>query len=304
VVLSRLFQTAIRAGKRARTETRISHNQVSIASLAAKLSEELIPALQDAEIVILGAGEMAELSVEAMRKRKASAILVVNRTQERARSLADRWQAESDTFENLAVALSRADVLVSSTGAPHLMISSSMVSKAMTVRPDRPLLLIDLAVPRDIDPQVAQIPNVHLYDIDGLNANLERSLNERAKEIPQVQAILAEESGAFSEFLQSLDMRPLIVDLRQQAETLRQMELEKTLRRLPNLTDDERQRIEALTLSLVNKMLHSPTLRLREEANCPHAPQYAAVARTLFGLSGDRCACHFSDKSCPLCAAD
>jgi len=284
-LLSRLFQAAIHAGKRARTETAISRNPASVSSLAAGLCERSVSDIKKAQIVILGAGEMAELAVEALRKRGAEKLMVVNRTLERAHALADRWDAEADTFENLEAALVRADILISSTGAPHIIIGPDMVSTAMAKRSDRPLMLVDIAVPRDIDSDVVKINNVRLHDIDNLNAHLEQSLAERASEVPQVEAILDEEESKFMDFLASLDMLPLIVNMRQQAETIRQAELNKTLRRLPDLNDAERARIEALTQALVKKLLDAPTNRLRAQANTPDAPEYANVARRLFGLS-------------------
>ena len=163
-----------------------------------------------------------------------------------------------------------------------------MVREIMAARPERPLVLIDIAVPRDIDPDAANVPQVKLFDIDGLNAQLEDSLTRRIKEVPHVKAILEEELFEFENYLKSLEMLPIIADIRQQAEAIRAAELEKTLRRMPDLTDAERVRIEALTQSLVKKLLDSPTRRLRAEAACPHAPEYAAVARTLFNLSDEQ----------------
>ena len=283
-MLSRLFQSAIRAGKRARTETAISRNPASISSLAAGVCERSVPDLQNAEVAILGAGEMAELAVEALRKRDANHITVVNRTLGRAHELADRWKAKVDTFENLEQVMTHADILIASTGAPHLIVHPNMVAAAMQKRPNRPLVLIDIAVPRDIDPEAGNIPNVHLHDIDNLNAHLEQSLAERTAEIPHVEAILAEEEAKFMNFLYSIDMLPLITDIHQQAETIRQAELQKTFRRLPDLTDAERARIDALTQALVKKILDNPTNRLRAEATLPSAPEYAAFTRSLFGL--------------------
>jgi glutamyl-tRNA reductase len=283
-LLNRLFQAAIHAGKRARTETNISRNPASVSSLAASLSEKSLQNISEAQIVILGAGEMAELAVEALRKRGADRILVVNRSLERAQNLIERWNAEATTFEHLDRALESADVVISSTGAPHIILEAEMISRAMRLRPQRPLALIDIAVPRDIDPEAANIPNVQLYNIDHLNAQLEYSLSERAAEVPHVKRILEEESSRFAEYLNSMHMLPIIADIRQQAETIRQMELQKTLNRLPDLTDAERVRIEAMTQALVKKILQEPTQRLRAEAVSPRAPEYAAVARNLFGL--------------------
>jgi glutamyl-tRNA reductase len=296
-ILNRLFQAALHAGKRARTETGISRNPASVSSLAASLAERVVHPIAEAQIVILGAGEMAELAVEALRKRGAKKILVVNRTLERAHAIADRWGAQITTFENLNSALRSADILISSTGAPHLILSAEMVEHAMQAQ--RPLVLIDIAVPRDIDSDAANIPHVKLYDIDNLNEKLEGALAERMAEVPQVKSILDEEIREFEEYMKSLEMIPIISDIRQQAESIRKEMLEKTLRRLPDLTDAERARIEAMTQALVKQILHAPTNRLRAEASCPHAPEYAAVARTLFGLR-DEGLCGFSGKQCEL----
>jgi len=223
--------------------------------------------------------------VEALRKRGAQKILVVNRTLERAQALIERWGARATTFENLHTALESADILIASTGAPHTIISPEMLKETMKRRAERPLVLIDIAVPRDVDPDVAVIPHIKLYDIDHLNAQLENSLAERIAEVPQVRNILAEELNLFDDYLKSVDMLPLIADLRQNAEAIRQTELEKTLRRLPDLTEAERDHIEALTQALVKKLLHAPTHRLRAEAASPRASEFAALARTLFDLS-------------------
>jgi glutamyl-tRNA reductase len=285
--LNRLFQAAIHAGKRARTETAISRNPASVSSLAASVAEKTLGNLQRASVLILGAGETAELTVEALRKRGAEKVRVINRTLNRARELAKRWAAEFATYESLQHALAETDILISSTSAPHFLVDASMVQAAMSVRPQRALMLIDIAVPRDIDPDVARIPHVLLFDIDGLNAQLEDSLLRRMDEVPHVRRILEEELAAFETYLRSLEMLPLIADLHQRAESIRTAELEKTLRRMPDLTETEKERIEALTQALVRKLLDHPTRRLRAEATSHKAPEYAALARILFNLSDD-----------------
>src|SRR5215216_5108437 len=214
-LLNRLFQSAIHAGKRARTETAISRNPASVSSLAASMAERVVHHISEAQLVILGAGEMAELAVEALRKRGASRILVVSRTLERAQSLVQRWNAQATTFENLPFALVQADVLISSTSAPHTLISADMVEEAMIARQNRPLVLVDIAVPRDIDPDVANLPDVRLYDVDKLNTQLEHSLAGRMAEVPQVKSILDEEVATFQQYMKSLEMIPIIADLRQ-----------------------------------------------------------------------------------------
>ncbi len=173
--LNRLFQAAIHAGKRVRTETAISRNSASVPSLAASVAERNVRYIKTASVVVLGAGEMAELTVEALRKRGAQKIRVVNRTLERARELVQRWNAEASTFESLQQTLGEADILISSTGAPHIIVDAKMIREAMRSRHERPLVLIDIAVPRDIDPDCASLPHVRLFDIDRLSAQLEDS---------------------------------------------------------------------------------------------------------------------------------
>ena len=287
-ILNRLFQSAIHTGKRARTETAISRNPASVSSLAASKAEKVIPSITEAQVVVLGAGEMAELAVEALRKRGANRILVVNRTLERAQSLVQRWDAQATTFEHIDTALASADILISSTGAPHTLITYEMVKTAINVRPDRPLVLIDIAVPRDIDPDVTDIPHVSLYDMDNLNDQLENSLTERMAEVPQVKAIVEIEVLSFAEYMQSLKMIPIIADMRQQAEAIRQSVLKKSLNKLPDLTDAERERVDAMTQALVKKILDAPTNCLRAKAASPRASEYATLARSLFNLSDER----------------
>ncbi|MCJ7702169.1 MAG: glutamyl-tRNA reductase [Anaerolineales bacterium] len=283
-ILSRLFQSAIHAGKRARTETSIAHNPASISSVAVNRISETVSQLSQAQVMVLGAGEMAELAVEALRKRGAGRIVVVNRTVQRAQELARRWDGQAAALEMLLELLPQMDIVITSTGAPHTIIQASMVEKAMQLRPDRPMVFMDIAVPRDVDPEVGAIPAVSLYDMDTLAAQLEHSLSQREAEIPQVKEILVEELSSFQEYLATLDVIPLIVELRQQANDIRQAELEKVIRRMPDLPSDAQEHIEILTKSIVNKILHSPTARLRKEANGPNAIDYADIARGLFGL--------------------
>lgn len=283
-ILSRLFQSAIYAGKRTRTETTISHNPASISSVAVNLIAETFPNLNEAEILIIGAGEMAELAVEALRKRGANHLTVANRTLARAQELAQRWEARAASLESLSTLLAQADVVLTSTGAPHVILSPSLLKPALDTRPYRPLVLMDIAVPRDVDPNVTALPNVSLYDMDTLAARLEDSLSRREAEVPAVEAILAQEHAAFNDYLNTLDVVPIITEIRQQADAIREAELTKTLRRLPELPPEAHQQLDLLTRAIVKKILHTPTLRLREAAATPNAADYANITRGLFGL--------------------
>ncbi|MDI6696073.1 MAG: glutamyl-tRNA reductase [Anaerolineales bacterium] len=303
-LLSRLFRSAIHAGKRARTETAISRNPASVPSLAAWLAAREVKNISLAQVVVVGAGEMAELAVEALRKRGASQITVVNRTLTRAQSLAARWQAKAATFEQLEELLLEAEVVITSTSAPHVILHASQMRRIMSKRHRPSITMIDIAAPRDVEPAVGKVPGVKLYDLDQLQHQVQHLLAERAAAAPQVEAILAEEKAQFLQYFNSLNMLPLITELRQQADAIRQYELERTLRRLPDLTQVERERIEAMTHALVNKLLEAPTLRLRMEANCPHASEYATAVRTLFDLPGESGVCAFSKQFCSLQGSD
>jgi glutamyl-tRNA reductase len=283
-VLSSLLRSAIHAGKRARTETTIGRNPASVSSVAARLAESVVQDLSAAQIVVVGAGEMAELAVEALRKRQAARITVVNRTHDRAAQLAARWNAQALTFEQLHAALVGADIVITSTGAPHILIKPPLVQDVIACRPDRPLVFIDIAVPRDVDPDVKQLPNVYCYDIDQLEDRVSGSLAERQLAVPHVEAIVAEETDRFMIYFHSLDIVPVIASLRAKADAIRRAEVDRTLRYLSHLDEADRWRIEALAESLVSKLLHDPTLRLKGEAGNGHAALYADAVRHLFAL--------------------
>jgi glutamyl-tRNA reductase len=283
-VLSALFRAAIHAGKRARLETAIGRNPATVSSVAVKLAEKSVGDLTSAHVLIVGAGEMAELAVEALRARGTSEITVLNRTPDRAAQLAQRWGGRALTFEQTTHALAEADIVITSTDAPHVLITHALTQTALVQRLERPLVFIDIAVPRDVDPEVGRLPNVSYYDIDDLETHLNGAVAEREREIPRVEALVTEETEKFSAWLRDREVMPVIADLRMRAETIRQAEVEKTLHHLPHLSQAEQQHIEALAEALVNKLLHAPTLRLRAEANNGHAAAYAAAVRYLFGL--------------------
>lgn len=284
VVLGRLFQAAIHAGKRARTETTISHNPASVASVAVHLAAQKVPDLAAARVLVLGAGEMAERATEALRKRGVTRLRVMNRTLSRAQALAQRWAAEATTFEHLLDGLAWADIVIASTGAPHTLIHRRHVIEILPARQGRPLVLLDIALPRDVDADVGTLTGVALYDLDSLQHHLEDALSARRAAIPQVEAILAEEHAAFMAYLRTLDVAPIIRALREQAEAIRKAELERTLRKMPHLSEADRARLDALTKALTKKLLHAPTMALKEAALGSHAAETASVARRLFGL--------------------
>ncbi|MFQ6014560.1 MAG: glutamyl-tRNA reductase [Anaerolineae bacterium] len=285
-VLSALFRQALATGKRARTETGISQNAVSVSYAAVELARKIFGDLGSRQVLIIGAGETGELTAKTLMDNGAKGIIVANRTYDRALTLARRWGGRAWNFNRLPLALWQTDIVISSTGAPHPILRPDMVREAMRMRNNRPLFLIDIAVPRDIDPAVGAIDNVYLYDIDDLRAVVEANLQERQKEVGKVEAIVAEEAAKFMTWFHSLDVVPTISDLRRRAESIRRAELEKALRRLGDLSERERNIINALTLGIVNKILHEPTVRLKRQANERDGYRYREAIRELFALDG------------------
>lgn len=284
LVLSRLFQCAIHAAKRSHHETSISTNPATVSSVAVHLIASILKPLDDARVLVVGAGEMAELAVEALRKRGVQGVTVVNRTVAKARELADRWGSQAKGFENLEEELARADVIITSTSAPHTLFNVKNIGAAMERRPGRPLILMDIAVPRDVDADVRDLDHVHVYDIDQLIDQLSRSVEERRAEVPNVQAILEEELADFKDWYQRLEIRPVIRALHQKAEVIRQQQVEKALRRLQEPGVETHEEIELLTKALVKKLLHTPTHCLKEQSRNGHAARYALYAREFFGI--------------------
>lgn len=282
--LAALFRGAIRAGKRARTETAIGRNATRFGSVAVRLAEEVVGPLTERQVVVVGAGEMAELIVEALGARGVQHLAIVNRTELRAIELAGRWGARALTLDALPEALQTAEVVFSATSAPQVVLDLAMTQLALASR-TRTMALVDIAVPHDIDPAVANLPGVQLINLDQLQTRLNEARREREGEIPQVEAIVAESVRAFKDWRhEAEEILPVITDLRQNAERIRQHELARTLHYLPNLDEETRRQVEALTVSLVNKLLHEPTRHLRAEPHNGDTAAYVNTVRELFGL--------------------
>jgi glutamyl-tRNA reductase len=282
-VLSALFRAAIHAGKRVRTETAIGVNPASISSVAAALAGQLLGDLAERQVLLIGAGEMGAIAVRALQRRGVSRIVVANRTFENADQLAKAWNGQAITFQQLPEALAAADIVISSTGAPHTILNREMLEPAMAVRPNRPLFIIDIAVPRDVNPDVIELAHVHLHDIDDLQSQAQDNVRERESEIPRVEAIVQKEMANFLEWLASLDVVSTITDLRRQIEEMRQRELERLFNRL-DLDEHERELVATMTHRLVNKILHEPTLRLKQETASGNGAIYISTMRQLFLL--------------------
>ena len=283
-LLSALFRTAIRVGKRARTETAIGFNPASISSVAIAKAQQIVGDLRLCRPLLVGMGEMGKLAVKALQARGVTEIAVANRTKERAEVFAEGCGGDAYTLTELGKAIAASDLVVSATAAPHIILYPDMVQEAMAERPDRKLVLIDVAVPRDIDPRVAEIPGVFLFDVDDLQGGLDEALEARQRETPKVEQIVREEVADFDDQARQISVRPIIVEMRQKAETIRQKELRRALRNLGEVDTETLEQIQLFSRSLVNKLLHDPTIRLKQSAGNGESAEIAETVRLLFSL--------------------
>jgi len=280
-VLSNLFRTAIHTGKRARTETGISVNSSSISSVAAKLAEKLLGDLSQRQILLIGAGEMGAIAVRALLKRGASSVVVANRTFKNAEQLAKAWDGKAVSFQKLPETVAEADIVITSTGAPHTILNRELLEPTIASRQGRPLFIIDIAVPRDVDSDVCELPGVHLSDIDDLQSQAEDNVRERESEIPQVELIVGEECAKFLEWLSSLSAVSTITALRKEMEDIRQGELKRLFNRM-DLDEREQELVATMSYRLINKILHQPTIRLKKETSNGNGAVYTSAVRQLF----------------------
>lgn len=283
VVLSALMRAAIHTGKRARTETAIGVNPSSVSSVAASMADELLGDLRDKHALLVGVGEMGKIVAGALFQRGIAEIVVTNRTYEKAAELAEKWHGRAIGFQQLPDALRSADIVITATGAPHTILNRRLIEPAMCHRPDRPLFIIDIALPRDVDPDVVDISRVYLSDIDALQGQAEDNTQERKLEIPAVEEIVAEEVDQFLNWFSSLEVVPTITDWRKQIETVRRQELERLFNRL-DLDERAQKLISTMSHRLISKLLHEPTIRLKEEAAHGNGAVYTSAVRYLFGL--------------------
>lgn len=287
--LSKLFQGALACGKRVQTETRINQLGASVPSLAVKLAAQQIPDLAKAAVLIVGAGDMAGLAVQAFRKRGVMQFTVANRTWEGAQKLAASWGAKVDVLENIPDLIGKADIILASSSAPHHLITAEMLRRAAKARASVPLVILDIAVPRDVDPAARRLDNIHLYDIDDLEDQAASLRVQHQAELSKAVTIVEVQLADFTTYLQEQQVVPLIKRVRGQAEAIRKAELERALRNLPELGGQDLEQIDRLTRSIVKKLLHHPTLHLRQQAAQANGDtdQYAKWVEELFGLDDE-----------------
>ena len=281
-LLGRTFRMALRAGRRARVETAIGESPASIPAAAAALAEQVFERLAGRSVVLVGAGRMSDLTARNLRSRGATISVVANRTLEHAERLAESFDARPATIEELAGALSVADIVVSSTSAPGFVLAGESAASVLRARRGRPLLIVDLAVPRDVDTALTAIDGCFLYDIDALESVVSTTLAGRRTEAVHAERIISEEAERFRAWRASLAVVPAIASLRAHAEEIRAAELARLEGRLP---EADRDVVDTLTTQIVNKLLHLPTVRLKEAAVTADGLLYADVVRHLFGLS-------------------
>ncbi|MEV4421702.1 glutamyl-tRNA reductase [Patulibacter sp. NPDC049589] len=285
-MLNRLFKAALRTGKRVRSETTLSERRTSVASVAVDLAAAQVGRLSDKNVMIIGAGETAELTAQAFATQGVQTLFVSNRHADRARSLADRFGGRVGTLTDLPEQLVEADVVISSTGSPHPVLGPTELALVMEQRPERPLVLIDIAVPRDIDPECAGLPGVALYDIDDLQGVVARNLEGRRGEAAMAEDVVEEEIHKFARWMGQMEITPTIVDLRARAAEIVEGVLAENVGRWESASEADLQRMERAARTVVQRLLHEPTLRLKDARDRDDAHGHVEVLRDLFGLDG------------------
>lgn len=284
-VLNELFQRSLHIGKRARTETAIHRGIVSVPSAAVELAESVFEDLQGRQVLIIGAGEMSAQTLKHLVGHGVESVVVANRTYQRAAELAAANGGQAITFDDFPAHLEQADIVVASSAAPHAIITVDKLRPRLAARRGRPLFIIDIAVPRDVEPEVASLPNVYLFDIDDLEQVTSRYRAEREQEVVRVEAIVDAETSRFMSWLRSRGAAPLIKQLRSRTERLRDDETERWLRKLPELAEEQQDVVRQMMRSFANKMLHAPTTNVRRIA-AANDEQQLDVVRQLFELEG------------------
>ena len=282
--LAQLFQQALRVGRMVRRETGISRNAFSVSRACVEMAKSVLGDLSSSRVLVVGAGEAGELAAEVLSLSGVTDITVTNRTFQRAEELAANLSARAVPFDGMPKALRDTDIVIGCTGSPGYVLQADLIGNTMAARPDRPLLLIDIAVPRDIDPEAAQVKNVFLNDVDDLESATQASREKKAKEAEWAEELATDEAQQFRQWCLDLEALPTVIKLRNRADQVRSFELNKTLRKLNGRLDEEAlESLDAMTRAIVNKLLHDPTMFLKERKG----PDELKVAREIFRLSED-----------------
>ena len=290
--LNKLFREALEAGKAARTHTTINGDSISIATAAVACAKEHVGDLGGKNVLVIGAGKMGAIAARRLKAEGAGEIVVLNRTHKRAQEVVNELGGIARVAEmpGLIEALKAADVVVTSTGASHFVVTPGNLAEAMLARPERPLFIVDIAVPRDVDPEAVRIPGVGVVDVDALRGVVDVTLEKRREAIPLVEEIVAGHVERFQQWYQSRVAVPVIASLTRKAESIRAAELERLFARIPNLTERERALVTGMSMTIVSKLLHSAIVRIRDKAveNRAEALTHARIIDELFELQGPR----------------
>ncbi len=281
-ILNTLFNRAIAAGKRVRTETRIAYNSVSVSSAAVELANKKLGGLTDKSALIFGAGKMAHLTAQHLLSHGVKKIFVANHHLERAVEMAAKIGGQAIAWENAFTSAAHVDIIVTSTGAPHYVVKPWQTQQLMTRRQGRGIFFIDIAVPRDVDPEVGKIKGVTLYNIDDLESVVEQNLQARQREAVLAKKIVAEDAAAVMERFKYLKFQPLMANLSERAEEIREREIRRVAGKLSELTDDERKILDRMTRRIVRKLLRLPMMKLNASVGTDNENFYAQAMRALF----------------------
>ncbi len=287
-VFHALFSRTLGCGKKVHTETKINENATSVSYASVELAKKIFGRLTRRSVLVIGAGEMSELTLRHLLDHGAAEVTVTNRTKERAEKVACNFGGKTVDYEDMEKHLETVDIVISSTGAPHFIITKPQMARIMRARKNRPLFIIDIAVPRDIDPAINSLGNVYLYDIDDLQEVVASNLKDREKEARRAELIIAEEVKEFQSWFKALNVVPLITALRKKAETIRQEELQRELSdKLAKLGKKEQKAVDNLTKLIVNRLLREPVLRIKEFAVEDKSDAYVASLSRLFDLEAE-----------------
>lgn len=286
ILLNKLMKKAISVAKRVRTETRIAENAVSISFAAVELAKKIFTDLSKKVCMLLGAGEMAELAARHLISNGVKEIVVSNRTYERACDLAKEFHGRSVRFDKFIQEMVRIDIVICSTGAPTYIVTKSQMQKVMKERKQKPVFIIDITVPRNIDPEINDMDNVYLYNIDDLQGVVDANIFERQKEAEKAEKIIEEEIDTFLKWQSSLDSVPTIVALREKAEEIKREELNRLLNKIPQIGEKEREAIEYMASAIVNKLIHPPTTVLKEDSE--DRDVLIATIKKLYGIDDEK----------------
>jgi glutamyl-tRNA reductase len=285
LILNKVVKKAISVAKRVRTDTRIAETAVSVSYAAVELAKKIFSDLRDKTVLLVGTGEMAKLAARHFIASGVRHVRVTTRTPQHAVELADRFKGAAVPYEQFRDEMATADIVLVSTGAAHYLVSSDDVQRAVKQRMNRPMFLIDISVPRNIDPAVRHVDNAFLFDIDDLKFRVEQNRDERLQEAEQAEHMVLQEVGVVRQWLQSLEVTPTIVALKTRAEDIKRAEVEKALARLAHLPPQERALVETMASTIVNKLIHNTMVTLKSEVTSADGAAFVEAARRFFNLS-------------------